>query len=157
MRSELTLKRFSDTTNRNARPFLKWAGGKQQLLEHLLPRVPDHFHKYIEPFVGGGALFYALNPKDAVISDSNPEIIHIYREVAQNVEGLIERLKQFSVDRDSYYRVRATDPATLSNLEKAARTVYLNKVCFNGLYRVNKAGQFNVPYGNHKNPRICQP
>jgi DNA adenine methylase len=157
MRSELTLKRFSENVPGNAHPILKWAGGKQQLLEHLLPQIPDHYYKYIEPFVGGGALFFTLNPKDAVISDSNPELINVYREVAQNVEGLIELLKQFSVDRDSYYQVRATDPATLSNLEKAARTIYLNKVCFNGLYRVNKAGRFNVPYGNHKNPRICQP
>ncbi|NIM11135.1 MAG: Dam family site-specific DNA-(adenine-N6)-methyltransferase [Candidatus Aminicenantes bacterium] len=140
-----------------ARPILKWAGGKQQLLPQLLAKVPDNYNKYIEPFFGGGAFFFALKPREAVISDSNPELMHVYEIVAQNVEDLIEILKTFKTDKDSYYEIRAQDPTKLSEVERAARTIYLNRTCFNGLYRVNKKGQFNVPYGDYKNPKICHP
>ena len=157
MRSEHTLKRLPDIENKKARRILKWAGGKRQLLQHLLPRVPEHYNTYIEPFVGGGALFFALNPNEAIISDSNPELINVYRTAAENVEELIDALKTFKVDKPGYYQVRARDPAKLPDLEKAARTIYLNRLCFNGLYRVNKNGLFNVPYGSHKNPGVCHP
>lgn len=139
------------------RPILKWAGGKQQLLKQLLPKVPEQYNKYIEPFIGGGALFFALKPVDAAISDVNPELVNLYRTAAENVEGLIDALKGFNTDKESYYKMRAVDAAALSDVEKAARTLYLNRTCFNGLYRVNGNGRFNVPYGKYKNPKVCHP
>jgi DNA adenine methylase len=142
--------------NVKPRPILKWAGGKQQLLNQLLPLVPNHYQKYIEPFFGGGALYFSLQPQQAVIADSNPELTNVYRMVAENVEGLMECLSTFKVDKKNFYSVRAKDTSRMSELERAARFIYLNKTCFNGLYRVNRQGQFNVPYGDHRNPRICQ-
>lgn len=138
-----------------ARPIVKWAGGKQQMLEHLLAKAPKKYNRYIEPFVGGGALFFALAPNDAVIADSNPELINLYEVVAHDVEALIAWLQTYKTDRQTFYDVRAQRPEELSDVERAARFVYLNRTCFNGLYRVNKRGQFNVPYGKYKNPRIC--
>ncbi|MCP5105477.1 MAG: Dam family site-specific DNA-(adenine-N6)-methyltransferase [bacterium] len=138
------------------RPILKWAGGKQQLLQHLLPKVPQNYNKYIEPFFGGGALFFAVQPLKAVISDSNPEIIHLYQTVARNVDGIITALKDLKTDKESFYWWRALDPTKLSDEERAARTIYLNRTCFNGLYRVNRSGGFNVPYGDHKNLKVCR-
>lgn len=143
--------------NLQTRPILKWAGGKQQLLKELLPKVPAQYNKYIEPFLGGGALFFALKPIHAVIADSNPELVNLYNTAADNVEELIDALKAFNTDKESYYRVRAADTSALSDVEKAARILYLNRTCFNGLYRVNGNGRFNVPFGNYKNPRICHP
>jgi DNA adenine methylase len=140
-----------------ARPILKWAGGKQQLLPQLLDKAPDKYNKYIEPFFGGGALYFVLKPEGPVISDSNPELMHVYEIVAQNVEDLIEMLRTFKTDKDSYYKIRAREPSKLSDIERAARTIYLNRTCFNGLYRVNKKGRFNVPYGDYKKPKICHP
>ncbi|MED3751378.1 Dam family site-specific DNA-(adenine-N6)-methyltransferase [Geobacillus stearothermophilus] len=137
------------------KPILKWAGGKQQMLDVLLPQVPKQYNRYIEPFFGGGALFFALTPKDAIIADSNPELINLYRVVADNVEELISILKEMKNDESFYYEVRGLDPDLLSPVERAARTIYLNKTCYNGLYRVNRKGQFNVPYGKYKNPKIC--
>lgn len=137
------------------RPILKWAGGKGQLLSELLPRIPDYSGKYIEPFFGGGALFFAYQPKEAVIADSNPELINLYRQVAGNVEAVIEKLKTYKNDKEEFYRVRSEDWQDMSPIDAAARTIYLNKTCFNGLYRVNKKGQFNTPYGSYKNPTIC--
>lgn len=137
------------------KPILKWAGGKQQMLDVLLPQVPKQYNRYIEPFFGGGALFFALTPKDAIIADSNPELINLYRVVADNVEELISILKEMKNNESFYYEVRGLDPDLLSPVERAARTIYLNKTCYNGLYRVNRKGQFNVPYGKYKNPKIC--
>ena len=137
------------------RPILKWAGGKQQLLDALLSKVPTTWKQYIEPFAGGAALFFALRPERAVMADSNPDLITLYQVVVSDVEGLIRLLKEMRNDRETFYTIRATDPQTLSPVEQAARTVYLNKTCYNGLYRVNRKGQFNVPFGNYKNPVIC--
>lgn len=137
-----------------ARPIVKWAGGKQQLLAHLLPKVPPDFGRYIEPFVGGGALFFALSPTDALIADSNPDLINLYEVVANHVESLIEKLASFTPDKESFYRVRAQCD-NMSPIESAARFIYLNRTCFNGLYRVNQMGRFNVPYGKYRNPKIC--
>ncbi len=148
---------FLDFENIPTRPIIKWAGGKQQLLQRLIPAVPESFNQYIEPFFGGGALFFALKPVKAIISDSNPELVNLYKTAADDVERLIELLPGIKIDREHYYKLRAVDPAALSDVEKAARTIYLNRTCFNGLYRVNRGGQFNVPYGEHKNPRICFP
>ncbi len=138
-----------------AKPILKWAGGKTQMLGDLLPKVPASYGRYIEPFLGGGAMFFALQPENAVIADSNPELINVYQEVANHVEGVIRYLKRYENTSVMFYAVRSQDWTTLSKSEAAARTIFLNKTCFNGLYRVNKQGRFNVPYGKYKNPRIC--
>lgn len=136
------------------RPILKWAGGKSQLLTELLPKIPKKYGKFIEPFFGGGALFFSARPKRAVISDSNPELINLYRMVASDVEGVIMALSTYQNTEEAFYNVRAQDPARLSPVQAAARTIYLNKTCFNGLYRVNRKGQFNTPFGRYKNPRF---
>ena len=132
---------------------MKWAGGKSQLLNELIPRLPVHYGRYIEPFFGGGAFFFALRPERALISDSNPELINMYKEVANNVDQVIDRLSQYKNTKEMFYDVRAQDWKSLSPSEAAARTLYLNKTCYNGLYRVNKKGQFNTPYGRYKNFR----
>ena len=138
-----------------SKPVLKWAGGKQQMLDKLRPLVPSNFNKYIEPFIGGGALFFSLMPKNAIIADLNPELINLYTVIKKDVESLINALKDMKNDEEFFYATRALDPSTLSEVEKAARTIFLNRTCFNGLYRVNRKGQFNVPYGKYKNPKIC--
>ena len=133
---------------------LKWAGGKTQLLGEIIPRMPKKYGRYIEPFLGGGALFFAVSPTGGVIADSNPELVNLYRSVAQDVGGVIEQLRRYENTEEMFYAVRALDPAKLSSAEAAARTIYLNRTCFNGLFRVNRAGQFNVPFGRYKNPKI---
>ena len=138
-----------------AKPILKWAGGKTQLLGDLLPKVPSSYGKYIEPFLGGGAMFFALQPERAVIADSNPELINLYRQVAYHVDNVIYQLKKYENTQEMFYVVRGQDWTMLPEAEAAARTIFLNKTCFNGLYRVNKKGQFNVPFGKYKNPKIC--
>ena len=135
-------------------PVLKWAGGKSQLLDRLIPLVPQDYGKYIEPFVGGGALFFALMPRRAVIADSNPELIAFYEALRDNYEGVLKALRSWQTDERTFYSVREMDPSSLHPSERAARLHYLNRTCFNGLYRVNKRGQFNVPYGSYKNPRL---
>lgn len=138
-----------------AKPILKWAGGKTQMLGDLLPKVPSSYGKYIEPFFGGGAMFFALQPEQAVIADSNPELINLYRQVSDNVDDVICQLKKYENTQEMFYAVRGQDWTMLPEAEAAARTIFLNKTCFNGLYRVNKNGQFNVPFGKYKNPKIC--
>lgn len=138
-----------------AKPIVKWAGGKTQMLNAIIPKAPAKYGRYIEPFVGGGALFFALNPEQAVIADSNPELINMYQQVADHVEDVIAYLGQYKNTKEDFYEVRAVDWTILPKAEAAARMIYLNKTCFNGLYRVNKKGQFNVPYGKYKNPNIC--
>jgi DNA adenine methylase len=141
--------------NLTARPFLKWTGGKRQLLPELLKRVPASFGAYHEPFVGGGALFFALAPMFAHLGDMNPRLVTTYRTVQSNVERLIERLAELALDHDeeAFYARRASEPTTEISL--AAWMIYLNKTCFNGLWRVNRAGRFNAPFGRHDNPTIC--
>lgn len=138
-----------------AKPILKWAGGKTQMLGDLLPKVPNSYGRYIEPFFGGGAMFFALQPESAIIADSNPELINMYREVADHVENVIQFLKQYENTFEMFYAVRSQEWMTLPKAEAAARTIFLNRTCYNGLYRVNKQGRFNVPYGKYKNPKIC--
>lgn len=138
-----------------AKPILKWAGGKTQMLGDLLPKVPSSYGRYIEPFFGGGAMFFALQPEQAVIADSNPELINLYRQVANHVDDVICQLKKYENTQEMFYAVRGQDWTMLPEAEAAARTIFLNKTCFNGLYRVNKKGQFNVPFGKYKNPKIC--
>ena len=138
-----------------AKPILKWAGGKTQMLGELMPRVPKTYGRYIEPFFGGGALFFSLKPKNAIIADSNPELINMYLQVAHHVDDVIECLQKYENTSEMFYEVRSLDWQTLPKAEAAARTIYLNKTCFNGLYRVNRSGQFNTPFGKYKNPKIC--
>lgn len=138
-----------------AKPVLKWAGGKTQMLGDLIPKVPASYGRYIEPFFGGGAMFFALQPENAVIADSNPELINMYRQVADNVDEVIKYLRTYENTSELFYAVRSLEWTTLPEAEAAARTIFLNKTCFNGLYRVNKRGQFNVPFGKYKNPKIC--
>lgn len=138
-----------------AKPILKWAGGKTQMLEDLLPKVPSSYGRYIEPFFGGGAMFFALQPEQAVIADSNPELINLYRQVANHVDDVIGQLKKYENTQEMFYAVRGQEWTMLPEAEAAARTIFLNKTCFNGLYRVNKKGQFNVPFGKYKKPKIC--
>ncbi len=137
------------------KPILKWAGGKTQMLSQLLPRVPERYGTYIEPFFGGGALFFALRPQSAVVSDSNPELVNLYRQVSLHVNDVIDCLSCYRNEEDLYYDTRALDWRTLNPAQAAARTLFLNKTCFNGLYRVNRQGGFNVPFGRYKNPCIC--
>jgi DNA adenine methylase len=138
------------------RPPLKWVGGKTQLLDELFERIPKSFGTYIEPFFGGGALFFALQPKKAVIADSNPELINFYNQLVLSVDQVIAELKTLENTEKCFYQVRALDWSTLSPSLAAARTLYLNRTCFNGLYRVNKKGQFNVPYGKYKKPHFFE-
>ncbi|HCH67700.1 MAG TPA: DNA adenine methylase [Clostridiales bacterium] len=137
------------------KPILKWAGGKTQMLNDLLPKVPSSYGKYIEPFFGGGAMFFALQPKNAIIADSNPELINMYREVAANIDEVIRYLRKYENTSEMFYAVREQEWTQLPKAEAAARTIFLNRTCFNGLYRVNKQGKFNVPYGKYSNPKIC--
>jgi DNA adenine methylase len=139
------------------RPFLKWAGGKSQLLEQfrpLLPR-PSSYERYIEPFVGSGALFFHLRPPAAQLSDVNREIVDCYRAVKARPTDVIRELEKHRHDERHYYEVRAKVPTKLA--ERAARTIYLNKTGYNGLYRVNASGRFNVPMGRYANPGFQSP
>lgn len=138
------------------KPFLKWAGGKTQLLHELISRMPASYNVYFEPFIGGGALYFAVSPEEAVIADINEDLVNVYNVVRDNPEELLEALSGYVNDKDFYYEVRGQDQNTLSPIERAARLIYLNRTCFNGLYRVNKNGQFNVPFANYKNPNIVQ-
>ncbi len=137
-----------------AKPILKWAGGKTQMLDVLIPLMPNQYCNYIEPFFGGGALFFAIQPQQAIISDTNPELINLYRVVSSQVEQLILELDKYYNDQDFFYEIRALKFENLDNVQAAARTIFLNKTCFNGLYRVNKKGEFNTPFGKYKNPNI---
>jgi len=138
-----------------ARPILKWAGGKTQLLRELTVLIPEKYEVYHEPFFGGGALFFNLQPQRSFLSDANPELVNLYTEVSKNVESIIKILKTFKNESDEFYEWRARDWKTLPATTAAARTIFLNKTCFNGLFRVNKKGQFNTPFGRYKNPNIC--
>lgn len=137
------------------RPLLKWAGGKTQLLDILMPLIPNEYGRYIEPFFGGGALYFEHQPKQSIISDSNPELINLYNVIANNSKEVIKLLKTYPNDPEFFYQMRSKDRLTLSCEEAAARTIYLNRTCFNGLYRVNRKNEFNVPFGSYKNPSIC--
>ncbi|MFQ8705001.1 MAG: DNA adenine methylase [Thomasclavelia sp.] len=142
-------------------PVLKWVGGKRQLLNDIIPMIPKNCSTYVEPFIGGGAVLFELQPKKAIINDFNSELINVYTVIRDYPEELIKEL-QFHKDNNTsehFYAVREYDrkPELFSQMtavQKAARVIYLNKTCYNGLYRVNSAGQFNSPYGKYKNPNI---
>lgn len=139
----------------DCKPLLKWAGGKTQLLGELLPKIPKKYNRYIEPFFGGGALFFSLRPSNGIIADSNPELINLYRAVVDDVEGIISLLSKCRNTAESFYAIRdELDLTILTPTQLAARTIYLNRTCFNGLYRVNQSGKFNTPFGHYKSPKI---
>lgn len=125
------------------------------MLDQLMPKLPQKYGKYIEPFIGGGALFFATQPENAVIADSNSELVNLYTVIKNRPHDLINELSSMVNDSDFFYELRSLDVQKMSPVKIAARTIYLNKTCFNGLYRVNKSGNFNVPYGRYKNPKIC--
>jgi len=142
-------------------PFLKWAGGKSQLLKQFECFLPPKFNNYLEPFVGAGSVFFylyytgRLKGKKIILIDFNEELINCFLVIKENVERLISILKgpKYVNKKEVYYRIRAEEPK--DRFERVARTIYLNKTCFNGLYRVNSKGKFNVPFGRYKNPLIC--
>jgi DNA adenine methylase len=140
-------------------PFLKWAGGKRQLLPRILALAPARIETYYEPFVGGGAVFFALAAQKrfarAVLADANPELVNCYETIRDDVAGVIAELGKHRNTPVAYYRVRARDPRRLSNAARAARVIYLNRCGYNGLYRVNSDGRFNVPFGRYTRPNIC--
>ncbi|MBB1565679.1 DNA adenine methylase [Candidatus Saccharibacteria bacterium] len=157
-----TLEDVQKLINAKPKPFVKWVGGKRQLLKQfrelgLYP--PEVFNPttntYYEPFVGGGAVFFDLLPKNAELSDMNNELIIAYNVIKNNVDELIESLQKHIYDKEYYLKVRAQKVEDLSDIEIASRFIFLNRTGFNGLYRVNKNSQFNVPFGRYSNPVIC--
>lgn len=145
-----------------AAPVIKWVGGKTKLLPELTARLPDRFGRYFEPFAGGAALFFRVAPKTAVLADSNPDLIGLYKTLATDVAAVIKRLQHHRTHHDEphYYEMRERwnqQRPTWNAAERAAAFIYLNKTCFNGLWRVNRAGDFNVPIGRYTDPPICVP
>ena len=140
-----------------AKPFIKWAGGKSQLMPEIAGRFPpkNEISRYFEPFLGGAAVFFHSGHPRSFLSDTNRDLVELYQVVQRDVQGLIEALRPHRNQREYYYQVRSQNPAELSPVQRAARLIFLNKTCFNGLYRVNRKGQFNVPFGRYKNPTIC--
>lgn len=140
------------------KPFLKWAGGKRQLLDILMQRLPQQFKNYHEPFLGGGALFFALGPTRAILSDLNDELINTYQVVRERTDELIHHLKQHEYSEEYFYFMRAADRepgfSQADPVFRASRFIFLNKTCFNGLHRVNSRGHFNTPFGRYTNPTI---
>lgn len=141
-----------------AEPIVKWIGGKGRLLPELVSRLPGRFKTYHEPFIGGGALFFAIRPRFAYLADANPELVNLYQCIKREPGALMDRLAGMGTDETEYYRLRGQDRdpgfADLSAVERAARFIYLNKCCFNGLYRVNRQGHFNAAWGKRRNPQL---
>lgn len=137
------------------KPFLKWVGGKRQLLPELNAAMPRNRYRYFEPFIGGGALLFDQQPEDAFISDLNPELVNAYLVVRDAVEALINDLGTHKNNEAYFYAVRAQHPGDLSEIQRASRFIFINRTCFNGLYRENRKGQINTPFGHTKNPTIC--
>ena len=139
-------------------PIVKWVGGKRQLMFELLKNMPENYNRYFEPFIGGGALFFELQPDNAYISDMNEELINLYQVVRDNVDELITDLQKHDISKEYFMGIRNIDRTkdyeNWSDVQKASRFIYLNRTCFNGMYRVNSKGEFNVPFGHYKNPRI---
>ena len=132
------------------KPFLRWAGSKRQLLSELRLYWHENFNRYIEPFAGSSCFFFDIEPLHALLGDINQELIHTYRMVKNDPGIVIEALRRMPINRKAYYKIRDLDFKSLTEAERAAAFLYLNRFCFNGLYRTNKQGKFNVPYGDHK-------
>lgn len=145
--------------NKLVAPVVKWVGGKRQLLPTLAPLLPERFTTYCEPFLGGGAMLFWRQPQRAVVNDINGDLILMYEVIRDDVEALIAELETHTNESEHFYEVRDWDRNrnfynALTNVQKAARIIYLNKTCYNGLFRVNNAGEFNTPFGNYKKPNI---
>ncbi|HSE19581.1 MAG TPA: DNA adenine methylase [Pyrinomonadaceae bacterium] len=144
--------------NEFLQPFLKWAGGKRQLIPKIRALLPRKYRLYFEPFVGAGALLFELQPAMAVINDMNAELINCYEVIKAFPEQLLEHARSHPINKKYFYRLRSQDRdpgfAKLSPLERASRIIFLNKTCYNGLFRVNSRGQFNVPFGKYRDPRV---
>lgn len=145
--------------NKMVVPVVKWVGGKRQLLDAITPLLPKRITSYCEPFLGGGAVFFAIQPKRAIINDLNEDLMTVYAVIRDEVESLIESLRKHENNAEYFYAIRDIDRdketyRNLSSVEKASRLIYLNKTCFNGLFRVNSSGEFNSPYGRYRNPNI---
>ena len=142
-------------------PFVKWAGGKTRMARHILERMPAQINKYFEPFAGGASLFFELSRQKrfrrAALGDMNPELMNAFRIIKDDVDGLIQELASpgYEYDKKRYLAIRSLNVSNQTDVERAARFIYLNKTCFNGLYRVNQSGEFNVPFGLFKDPVIC--
>lgn len=161
-KGKFTLLEIQKIIDEKAKPFVKWVGGKRQLLKQfrdlgLYP--PSKFdtskNTYYEPFVGGGAVFFDLLPKKAILSDLNKELVITYNIIKNDVENLIKSLKKHKYEKEYFLKIRSKNIKNLSNLETASRFIYLNRTAFNGMYRVNSKGEFNVPFGKYDNPLIC--
>lgn len=146
--------------NKLIAPFLKWVGGKRQLMPSIVELLPKNIKElnYIEPFIGGGAVLFHLQPKNAIINDFNDELINVYSVIKNNLNELIVDLKKHENNADYFYQIRSLDRTeeftSLTSIQRASRIIFLNKTCFNGLYRVNNSGEFNAPFGRYKNPNI---
>jgi len=138
----------SDTSRKSLSPIVKWSGGKSDEIKNILKHIPEH-KVYVEPFVGGGALYFHLNPQNAIINDIHPELIALYRTIGEgNVKNIKEFMEAHPNEEDEYYRVRSINPQ--NDIEKACQFYYLRKTCFRGMLRYNKDGKFNIPYGKYK-------
>lgn len=146
--------------NQLLQPFLKWAGGKRQLLPYIREQIPSRFGRYYEPFIGGGAVLFDLQPKNALINDANVELANCYKVIKEKPEELLEDIKKHQNAEEYFYELRGLDRLpefkNLSDVQRASRIIFLNKTCFNGLFRVNSRGHFNVPFGNYQNPLIVE-
>ena len=145
--------------NKLVSPVLKWVGGKRQLLDEILPLLPGRISSYCEPFLGGGAVLFARQPEHAIVNDLNGDLMLVYEVIRDDVQALVDSLRQHENTPEYFYRLRDLDRdkeayRKLSRLEKASRMIYLNKTCFNGLFRVNASGEFNTPFGRYKRPNI---
>jgi DNA adenine methylase len=146
--------------NKLISPFLKWVGGKRQVIPEILSHLPKNISSlnYCEPFIGGGALLFHLEPKKAIINDYNDELINVYKVIKNNLEDLLIDLKKHQNTSEYFYQIRSIDRQPLfdelTNVQHASRVIYLNKTCYNGLYRVNSLGEFNSPFGKYTNPNI---
>lgn len=145
--------------NKLAAPVVKWVGGKRQLLDEITPRLPKRITTYCEPFLGGGAVLFSLQPKNAIVNDLNADLMLVYEVIRDDVELLIAALEQHENTAEYFYKIRDLDRdkeayRKMSSVERASRIIYLNKTCYNGLFRVNASGEFNSPFGHYKNPNI---
>lgn len=135
-----------DNFDKTPQPFLRWAGSKKQLIPVLSRFWESSFNRYVEPFAGSACLFFNLSPQKALLSDINQELINVYKQVAVDVDTVLKELKKLKKDKNNYYLIRGLNPENLNPSQRAARFIYLNRYCFNGLYRINSKGEFNVPY-----------
>lgn len=145
--------------NKLVAPVVKWVGGKRQLLDEIIPRLPKRINSYCEPFLGGGAVLFSIQPSKAIVNDLNGDLVLVYEIIRDDVEALISDLKKHENTSEYFYAIRDMDRdkvnyQTMSKVERASRLIYLNKTCYNGLFRVNSSGEFNTPFGHYKNPNI---